>query len=228
MKAAVVSYFKEPMIKELKRQGIEVVNKNPDVVIAFGGEGTFIFSESVYPGVPKLLIGHPRLCKDYGKIPGYIKKLKNRQYTIEKTMKIEASIKGRKLVGMNDINIHYRPPCALRFNVFVNNKKIDDEIIGDGVVISTPYGSSAYFSSITRKTFSKGIGIAFNNPVKKMSHIITNSAVKVKILRGDGVVACDCNRKVIPLGKGDVITVKKHANPARIIRLKGHDMKLRL
>ncbi len=231
MKVAVVSYHKKIILNELKKQGIKLVSKNPDIVIAYGGEGTFIYSEQLYPGIPKFFVGHPRLSKNPGKRIGkYIKKLKEKKYTIEKAIKIEAKVRGKKLIGLNDINIHYRPPTALRYNVFVSNKKINGEIIGDGVIISTPWGSSAYYKSITRKTFSKGLGIAFNNPCDKMKPIITreNSTIKVKILRGESVMVCDCNKKIIPLKKNDIITIKKHSNPAKVIKLKGEKVKVRL
>ncbi len=229
MKVAVVSYYPKAIVRECKKQGLKIVKKNPDVVIAFGGEGTFLYSEQIYPGIPKFLIGHPRLSKNYEKIPKYIKKIKNKQYKIEKAMKLEVKFKNKKMIGINDVNIHYRPPCALRFNVFINNKKINREIIGDGVVVSTPYGSSAYFHSITRRKFSKGIGVSFNNTMRLIKPVITkeNSVIKVKILRGEGTVSCD-NRKSVTFNKGDLIIIKKHSRTAKILRLKSEKLKVML
>jgi redox-sensitive bicupin YhaK (pirin superfamily) len=46
------------------------------------------------------------------------------------------------------------------------------------------------------------------------------------VLRGPGVLASDCNRRVIRLKDGDVVTVKKSKQPARLILLNGRPLKL--
>ncbi|MEM7816858.1 MAG: hypothetical protein QXZ20_03015, partial [Candidatus Aenigmatarchaeota archaeon] len=106
-----------------------------------------------------------------------------------------------------------------RFYVKINAKKITNELIGDGIVISTPYGSRGYFKSITRKTFEKGIGIAFNNTTKKMKPMIIddNSIIEILINRGKGVIAFDNNPRLIRIKDRDVIKIKKSEKKARII-----------
>lgn len=232
MRIALVGYRKNYFESEIKKEKkLVLVENNPDVVIAFGGEGTFLFSEIAYPGVPKVFVVHSNKCKnckshDYKKI---IRGLLDDEFKAVEFMKVQGSVNGKTLIGLNEINIHYIPPCAIRFDVDVDKKTIVRECVGDGLVVSTPYGSSGYFSSITRKTFDKGMGIAFNNPVNAMAEVIVleSSKIKVKIVRGPGVMCADCNRQVIPLKKGDVVRIQKHARPARIMQLYG-EMKVRI
>lgn len=232
MKLLVIGHRKNFFEKEIKQEKkLILVKNNPDIIVAFGGEGTFLYSEMVYPGIPKLLVYHPSKCKNckkhnYKKI---IKGLVAQKFKIVSFVKIQASVNNKKLIGLNEINVHYKPPCALRFDVYINNKPVVRECIGDGLVTSTPYGSSGYFYSITRKTFNKGLGIAFNNIMKivKEKIIPENSTIKVKIIRGPGIMCVDTNKKIIPLKTGDIIKIQKHDRPAKILQL-GKDRRVKI
>ena len=140
---------------------------------------------------------------------------------IENLTKLEAELNGNKLIAVNDIVIrNYLPIYALRFSLEVNNKIVEQELIGDGLIISTAFGSTAYFYSVAKEVFKEGIGIAFMNlHNKENSPLILNENViiKIKILRGDGVLACDNNPEIIMLKEGDEIIIKKSAEFARMI-----------
>jgi len=43
--------------------------------------------------------------------------------------------------------------------VKVNGKVLVPNLIGDGLIVASPYGSSAYFYSIAKKKFKKGLGL---------------------------------------------------------------------
>ncbi|MEM5814590.1 MAG: hypothetical protein QXD77_02130 [Candidatus Aenigmatarchaeota archaeon] len=228
LKVAVVSWTPNVVKSELRKAGIRVVDSRPDVVFAFGGDGTFLFAEQKYPGVPKLLVRHERECSKPHHLQKVIEALKSGRYVIEEFPKLEATVRGKRLVGMNDINIHYVPPCALRFAVKVGGRMLADNAIGDGLIVATPYGSTGYYKSITRSTFSHGFGLAFNNCTQPMKKPVVSedATVTVGIIRGPGVLAADCNRKIIPLKDRDVIKIRKAAQPAKIIRLKGCPLKI--
>jgi NAD kinase len=232
MKLLVIGRRKNFFEKEIRKEKkLILVKNNPEVIVAFGGEGTFLYSEMVYPGIPKLLVYHSSKCKkcdkhDYNKL---IHALAHKKFKTVNFVKIEGLVNGKKLIGLNEINVHYKPPCALRFEVDINNKLVVRECVGDGLVISTPYGSSGYFYSVTRKTFNKGLGVAFNNTVKliKEKIIPENSVIKVKIVRGPGVMCADCNKKTIPLKTGDIIKIQKHDSRAKILQL-GRNRRVRI
>lgn len=232
MKLLVIGRRKNFFEKEIKKEKkLILVKNNPGVIVAFGGEGTFLYSEMVYPGIPKLLVYHSSKCKNckkhnYKKI---IKDLVAKKFKVVSFVKIQASVNNKRLIGLNEINVHYNPPCALRFDVYINNKPIVRECVGDGLVISTLYGSSGYFYSVTRKTFNKGLGVAFNNTVKTVKEKIIpeNSVIKVKIVRGPGVMCADANKKIIPLKTGDIIKIQKHVHTAKILQI-GKSRKVRI
>lgn len=206
--------------------------QKPDFVIACGGEGTLLWSELIYPGVPKLFfIFRREKITTAGKrvISAVLAKLNQKKIKIVQLPKLEAIVNGKKrIVGMNEINIHYTPPIALRLRVSARNKKIDT--IGDGLVVATPYGSEAYFKSITRRNFATGIGVAFNNPTKptKPLFVPETEKIKVVVLRRVGVVVADCDPHLIKIKEGDKIIIRKVRNVTKVIKLSDRPLKISL
>jgi NAD+ kinase len=228
MKVAVVGLARKLIENRLKEFGLKLDKKNPDVVISIGGDGTALYAERVYPGIPRVMIRHSKICKkceehDFSEV---LNALKKKNYRIKEEIKVEGIVNddpSKKLVGLNEIGIHHRNPTkTIRLRVEVNGNVIADEVIGDGIVVATPYGSTAYFYSICRKKFSKGLGIAFNNSREGRRSVIVSddSRVKVKVLRGYGLMTADNNEIMIPVKSGDTILIKKSKQKARIIKLK--------
>lgn len=233
MKIAIVSPFSKvirPYVISHKLP-IKVTSTNPDAVVAFGGDGTFLEAEERYPDTPKILIKYHKGEKvERRKINRAVHWLFGKKSKIVEETKVEAHVKGKgKVVGLNDINLHYKPPQAIRLVVEIDGKKVSSgELIGDGLVVATPYGSSAYFKSITGKTFASGLGVAFNNMTKRVApkRLSDKNKVKVKVTRGKGVITADCGKRVISISAGDEIIIKKHPKHAKILHLHGHEKKI--
>ena len=222
---------KEEFKQKLLEKGFEYVEENPSLVICYGGDGIFLIAERVFPGIPKILIRGSNISNkgvdcDIGEI---LEKYEKKEYEIQKIKKLKAVYKGefetRNLISVNDVVIRNSLPTqAIRFKVKINDKEIEKEFIGDGLVIATPYGSSkgAYFYSITRESFEDGIGIAFNNVTEHYSKIILGDKgrIEVEITRGPGILVADNNRDYINLEKGDKIIIEKIGDFAQRIILK--------
>lgn len=154
-----------PLVKKL---GIGIVNTNPDVIISFGGDGTLLVSEKLYPGIPKLPIRDSAICK---KCPKHkeetlLKQLLDNSLELKEYKKLTTTIFYKDFYALNDFVIRNLTPIhTIRFKVIPGNKLF----IGDGVVVSTPFGSTGYFKSITGKSFQEDFGVAFNNTTEKNS-----------------------------------------------------------
>ncbi len=95
---------------------------------------------------------------------------------------------------------------AIRFKVLKNGHAITSEIIiGDGVVATTPFGSTGYFKSITRETLENGFALAFNNTVQEFTPLKfdEDDVIKIVIIRGPGSLSSDNNPKLIQLREHD-------------------------
>lgn len=228
MKKAAVCLKNRDRLEEirslLKEKDLEYVEDNPDFVISLGGDGTFLYSERKYPGIPKLIIKDSKVCrKCVGENEDTILDLINKDdYYVEEELKIEGDFDGKKIIAVNDIILRNKVPNkAIRLDLHINEEKTHEEVIGDGVIIATPFGSTAYYHSITRDSFKQGIGVAFNNPTEahKPLKLGENQELKITMLRGDAHIAYDQAPNICNLKEGESIIIKRSEQKAKIIRL---------
>ncbi len=226
MKLAIVSRDKKRLLNN-----IEIIKKyrgylsyKPDIVITLGGDGSFLAAERFFPGVPKLAIRDQSICNkcDWDNLEEGIKYVLEGKYIIKKIQKIQVKRNGTAADALNDIVIrNAHPTHAIRFKLFINKTQVGTQWIGDGVVISTAFGSEGYFRSITRTHFEDGIGIAFNNTTVHHEPIILKDAkIEIEIIRGEAQVAADNDPKIYTISEGKRIIIETSKDAARIVRLK--------
>ncbi|OGV38982.1 MAG: hypothetical protein A2020_12855 [Lentisphaerae bacterium GWF2_45_14] len=208
----------------LKKAGFTFCAKNPDLIITHGGDGAMLGAERKYPGISKFPMRDSRtaaLCP----LHSYEKQIAMlNSGLLEKSELIKiAGFYGKKsIVGINDVFIHNREHVsALRYNVWIDGELYADDIVGDGVGVSTVHGSTAYYRSITHSVFRVGIGLAFSNSTELTNHLVLpeDSEVKIQITRGPAVLVADNSPEYFELGEKDEITVRKINKKAEILGL---------
>ena len=224
LKIWIESPYKNNIRKKIADSQISISKKNPDFVITYGGDGTILRSENKYPGIPKIPIRKSHICNlcvdGIDSIEKIKQRLINEKYRIKEFEKVEVVFGKKKLVGLNEIQIHSKDPRkALRFSLETGKQKFD-EIIGDGLVFSTAYGSTAYYSALGYKPFKKGARIGFNNihNIKKQT-IELKFPAKIKILRDSGLLFADNQNKFLEIKEGQSFFVKKTKERARFLVL---------
>lgn len=205
---------------------------NPDIAIVFGGDGTILRSEQRYPGIPKLTFRnseHGTKCTyDEDQISEIIGSLIcNEKYIIKEEVKLEAYYNGITLHALNETQIHNKSPQrAIRFVLSIDGvlSYHVSEIIGDGVIICTPFGSTGYYNSLTKKTAEgESIGVALSNPSNIYNDtylmLADTHVISIDITRGDGWLLADNNDIMVPISAGAHITVKKSTQTAKFVTL---------
>ncbi|CUS90652.1 NAD+ kinase [Candidatus Kryptonium thompsonii] len=126
--------------------------ENSDVIVSFGGDGTILSTAR--------LVGEretPILGVNLGKLGflaevspeeifEFIKKVCKGNYRVEERMVLEASVKGenKKYFALNDIVIDRAgSPRVINIETYINDEYLIT-YTGDGLIISTPTGSTAY------------------------------------------------------------------------------------
>lgn len=228
MKFAIVSLKNIQRIVEIiDIFGYDIDNNKPDFVITYGGDGTILFAERKYPGIPKITIRAgsigSKCMYSEEQLEDVLIAIDNGKYQLKEEIKLETTFQGRKYLSLNEVQLHNSSPIkAVRFSIYIEDDILFANVIGDGVVIATPFGSSAYYSSVGGEKFEKGIGIALNNPynIKCKPQVIDEGFdynINIEILRDDGLLLFDNDNNMIKSKGGDKITVRRSKDTAKFV-----------
>lgn len=214
MKVALAGRDASILIPFIREVGLDLVESDPDVVISYGGDGTFLGAEYQWPGIPKLALRHERSCiKCSDHQDGVVlRRLANSEVSRITLTKLSGTAKGQRLLGLNDITLNKKSPVSgVRYRVWINDQPYLGEIVGDGLVVSTVFGSTAYYRSITRSFFRVGIGVAFNNSTEQVDHLVLQETDRLRLLvtRGPGCLCADNTPASILLEENDEATIEK-------------------
>ena len=214
-----------------------LVDEPGDAVVCFGGDGTLLAAELKWPSIPKVPIRNSRRGIRCISDPPeeIIARLAEDTLVRTEHLKLECIVSyadqeksGNNLLAINEFTVHMgRVNAAVRFKMWFDDKSFGDssdaEIIGDGFMVSTPFGSTAYFNEITRGMFWSGIGVAFMYAREKTNHVILPEDVSVpaRITRGPAILAYDNSSEYIELVEGDELLIRRHAKPAIMLTPEG-------
>ncbi len=199
---------------------LEIVTQKPEVIITFGGDGTLLGSEAIYPGIPKLPLKNSEHCHLCYANPNQelLQLLENKQLITKKFLKLQTMVGTRTIHAFSDIVIaHKYPNHAIRF---VLPQHQPHTYIGDGLLFSTPFGSTGYFYSITRSSFKQGLGMALNNihnSEDKQKIFTPEEKILIQIVRGPAVLAWDNHPDILDLSEGQEIIIQKSHQSALIL-----------
>ncbi|MGE0199801.1 MAG: NAD(+)/NADH kinase [Candidatus Melainabacteria bacterium] len=136
---------------------------NPDLVVVLGGDGTFLRAAQVFNHhqVPMVGINTGRLGFltriEANNVQGYLEKLMAGQYTIEETMTLSVMRTGPTLakadsdptaqisqLAINDVVVKNANPSQMcTLNLYINETLVAT-YDADGLIVSTPMGTTAY------------------------------------------------------------------------------------
>lgn len=225
MRIALCGRNLDDLIPLLKSYDIDLVQNNPELVIAYGGDGALLGAERVYPGIAKCAIRDSRStpkCPKHNE-SSILKMLFSRKFNKTSLTKITAALDGETVcTGLNDIVINRLIiASALRYRIWLDGQLYAHQIVGDGLVAATPFGSTGYYRSITHSFFRLGLGLAFNNSTEPVNHLVIeeDTQIKLKILRGPAVLIADNDPQERQISTGDIISISKAQSEAYILGL---------
>lgn len=169
-----------------------------DYIIIIGGDGTFLHTAHYFIGtkIPLLGINIGRLGFlteiEINELEDALDNVLNENYEIEKRLIIEAGIKrnGEMVYhnyALNDFVIHRRTHSRLVAIEFFINDEIVHSYRADGIIVSTPTGSTAYSLSAGGPIVNPQIRAIIVTPICPHSLFITpllisdKEKVKIKI-----------------------------------------------
>jgi NAD+ kinase len=221
VKVQVVGHRTQRFEELARSLGVQVVTGGADLLVAYGGDGTFIGAERAAPGLPKLGLRHDDTCEKCERHNDrrILERLLAGELPLATLAKIEARIRDQRVLALNDVIVrNVDPRAAVRFSVALDGEPATEEMIGDGLLVCTPFGSSGYFRSITRCVTRIGFGIAFNNCTDPLNHLIVSeeTTILVDVARGPGVLAADNDERTLEVVTGDRLQIARARESARV------------
>jgi len=220
--------------EQLTAAGFEVTEEydSSATIITIGGDGTVLYAARSYadPTILPVRAGSSkglRAAFDVDRLTEKLTELEDGSGSLvsRSFRTLTAFEDGQELRGgfraLNEISLHHQSPVlAATFAT-----RIDDdgtvrefsELIGDGVLVATPFGSTGYFRAITGQSFTEGFGVAFNNvhtprDTPEMTRCSVEAVVELELLRtkrsSGAVLTRDDDDNPYELSAGEIITVR--------------------
>ncbi len=236
-----VDVMKAELESLLEERGVEVTERDPDVVLSLGGDGTVLRAAQRAHAADAPLLG-----VNFG-VLGYLTEVEagdereavarmlDGNFSIEERMMLECRIDGAAYVGLNEVLVERSAHRRLvTLAVDIGGQRLAS-FGADGVVVATPTGSTAYALSAGGPIVDPGAECLVVVPVSP--HMIFSRPVVLAatetveievqepraeaVLSLDGQVGCD-------LEPGARVSVRRHERPLRFIRLSGPNFLQRL
>lgn len=158
--------------------------------ICIGGDGAFLRTVHKYnfPDIPFIGVntGHLGFFQEISpdELDSFVNRFDNGDYTIEDVSLIEAKIYSRDscftLTGLNEIVIKGIESRVIHLNIYIDNEHFE-KVSGDGVIISTPTGSTAYNYSCGGSVISPCLNVLQLSPIapinSKSYRCLNNSVI---------------------------------------------------
>lgn len=149
-----------------------------DFLVCIGGDGTFLsfIHKCRFPSAPVIGIntGHLGFFQEASpnNIERTINDIENGRYKIQNIRPVQGRIVTPKnefyRIGLNEILVRGNFSHVSQFSVSIDNTKIQD-FSGDGILISTPVGSTAYNYSLDGALVSPDLDVLQLTPVAPMN-----------------------------------------------------------
>ncbi len=205
-------------------------------LLVLGGDGTVLRVASTVADYAIPVIGVN--CGTLGYLSEYesdnesvdrlIAALKRDDFVFDDRTLLSVTVRGETFLALNDIVVQrtsFRNDVhkVVKLKTFVGGMYLDT-FVADGLIASTPTGSTAYFLSAGGNILAPDVQAIALAPV--CAHTLTSRPVvlsdreEIEIVVDDGanpVVICD-GKQVAHLKRGEKITIRKHDKNLRFLR----------
>lgn len=228
-------------LENKKISGVKYISEKDysivDVFLVLGGDGTLLAISKTAAELNKPVIGvnlgRLGFLSEIEKenMKDDIEKLLKEDFKIQERMMLSAELKdANNLIALNDIVITRENSLLkiLEFDVYIDDEFLD-HFMADGVIISTPTGSTAYSFSAGGPVADPSMNLIIITPIcphKVYSRtIIVSDEKKITIKNRStdesiAVVAAD-SQMIGTIKNGEAVTIKASKNTFKLIKLHG-------
>ncbi len=208
-----------------------IENKKIELLVVLGGDGTVMraINISLEYDVPILGINFGRvgfLCEvEFENLIDAVNAAVSGECSIDRKMLIDGYLNGEKqYTCLNDCIVYKRVFSGVAdVDVYIDEMDVG-RIMCDGIIISTPTGSTAYSISAGGPIIADGLDIMLVTPI--FSHslcikpIVAKDSSTIKVVTNNDTVSSFDGLKNIELKKGDIMEFKRSERQATFISFK--------
>jgi NAD+ kinase len=251
LQAVFQAHGAEVVFQEVLRPGSPVgpevertLDNGVDLLITLGGDGTLLWGARLVAerGIPVLGInlGHMGFLTSVGQegIEGALEGLFQGKYTLDSRSTLQARLVGEdgtehdRYLALNDFVIHKRGMARVtRLELLVGVGEEQEEIggfTGDGVVLSTPTGSTAYSLSAGGPIVAPAMGCIIVTPIcphtlaVRPLVISAEETITVRPLDRAGILVLTVDgQEEAELSPGESVVIRQAEAMVNLIRIPG-------
>ena len=193
---------------KLLNYNYKIVDKDFDLAISIGGDGTFLKmihenkfnSDLYYVGINAGSLGYLTIIDENG-INEFIEALNKESYIVKKSNILKTIVSHddnkKELLSFNEVIIKDSDQSTLKANVYIDDQLYENSC-GDGLLISTTNGSTAHNLSYGGPIVDDGLNALIINPIAPIKNNLYKS------LLNSTVVSSNHKITIIPTDKENI------------------------
>ncbi len=202
-----------------------------DILVAFGGDGTMlsVMSKCATHNKPILGVNMGKIGflteLDKTQIDNSVDRILTGEYDIEDRLMLKVSVDGKVFYSLNEVLLSSIDNCHIVTVAIDIDDTYTDKIRGDGVLVSTPTGSTAYSLSCGGPILSPDVDALLINMVcphtlHSCPMVVNgNSKISLSTTNTSGMKLVVDGKIVAKFHTNTTINVEKNAFSAKFIRL---------
>lgn len=247
----ILNMVKEKFIEKFEVEEINIfssfdadkasIDKDVELIIVLGGDGTLLnvareMSKKYSTPLFGINIGSLGFLSstELNSIDDAIEKLSNNEYSVDKRMMLSSDIKNdKKFViddAFNDVVIARGTLSRMvKFTIYID-KKLYTSFRGDGLIIATPTGSTAYSFSAGGPFIYPNLDLIMLTPIcphtKSMQTMVVSGESLIEVIAENDeeeIYLTVDGQKAVKVGQKDKISIKRAEKHVEIILLKDYD-----
>ncbi len=203
--------------------------ENFDMIVVVGGDGTVLKTIQELKNTPPVFVVNTGKVGIFShaeahEFEGELGRALDGEIEIEEFMRIEARVKGSVLRALNEVSIlTHTPSRLLKFEVFVDGDFIE-EMRSDGMIFSTPLGSTAYNLSSGGPIVDPYLDSIIVTPVSPFRLgwrpwvLSGERKILVRVFLREAVVVADGQKSVV-VEPGEEVAIVKSKYPVRFFKV---------
>ncbi len=174
-----------------------VVSKNYDknavLNLVIGGDGTFLKAvhDTNFTSIPFIGIntGHLGFYQEIevNEIEDFILSFKNGLYQTEELTILQSTVNKRKIESLNEVVVKSNKNQIVRLKVFIDGNFVEN-FSGDGLIIATPHGSTAYNLSCGGSILHQSLKGYSLTPIAPIYSNLNNAIISPIVLPEDATI----------------------------------------